>query len=142
MAMSGGRDDGSPMMDMNMTPLIDVLLVLLIMFIISIPVQTHAVKVDLPVNQANNPPPVDAQKNKIIIDANDNVTWNGTPVTSDEQLDQYLQATLQIQPEPELHFQPLPDARYEKVDKVLAVIKRSGISKLGFIGNEQYANEF
>lgn len=142
MAMSGGRDDGAPMMDMNMTPLIDVLLVLLIMFIITIPVQTHAVKVDLPVNQANNPPPVDAQKNKIIIDANDNVTWNGTPVASDEQLDQYLQATLQIQPEPELHFQPLPDARYEKVDKVLAIIKRSGISKLGFIGNEQYANEF
>jgi biopolymer transport protein ExbD len=142
MAMSGGRDDGAPMMDMNMTPLIDVLLVLLIMFIITIPVQTHAVKVDLPVNQANNPPPVDAQKNKIIIDASDNVTWNGTPVTSDEQLDQYLQATLQIQPEPELHFQPLPDARYEKVDKVLAIIKRSGISKLGFIGNEQYANEF
>ena len=142
MAMSGGKDDGAPMMDMNMTPLIDVLLVLLIMFIITIPVQTHAVKVDLPVNQANNPPPVDAQKNKIIIDANDNVTWNGTPVTSDEQLDQYLQATLQIQPEPELHFQPLPDARYEKVDKVLAIIKRSGISKLGFIGNEQYANEF
>ena len=142
MAMSGGKDDGSPMMDMNMTPLIDVLLVLLIMFIITIPVQTHAVKVDLPVNQANNPPPVDAQKNKIIIDANDNVTWNGTPVTSDEQLDQYLQATLQIQPEPELHFQPMPDARYEKVDKVLAIIKRSGISKLGFIGNEQYANEF
>ncbi|HEX7848419.1 MAG TPA: biopolymer transporter ExbD [Sphingomonas sp.] len=142
MAMSGGKDDGSPMMDMNMTPLIDVLLVLLIMFIITIPVQTHAVKVDLPVNNKNNPPPVDAQKNKIIIDASDNVTWNGTPVTSDEQLDQYLQATLQIQPEPELHFQPLPDARYEKVDKVLAIIKRSGISKLGFIGNEQYANEF
>ena len=142
MAMSGGRDDGAPMMDMNMTPLIDVLLVLLIMFIITIPVQTHAVKVDLPVNNTNNPPPVDAQKNKIIIDASDNVTWNGTPVTSDEQLDQYLQATLQIQPEPELHFQPLPDARYEKVDKVLAIIKRSGISKLGFIGNEQYANEF
>lgn len=142
MAMSGGKDDGAPMMDMNMTPLIDVLLVLLIMFIITIPVQTHAVKVDLPVNNTTNPPPVDAQKNKIIIDANDNVTWNGTPVTSDEQLDQYLQATLQIQPEPELHFQPLPDARYEKVDKVLAIIKRSGISKLGFIGNEQYANEF
>ena len=142
MAMSGGKDDGLPMMDMNMTPLIDVLLVLLIMFIITIPVQTHAVKVDLPVNQKNNPPPVDAQKNKIIIDASDNVTWNGTPVTSDEQLDQYLQATLQIQPEPELHFPPLPDARYEKVDKVLAIIKRSGISKLGFIGNEQYANEF
>ena len=142
MAMSVGSSEGEVMMEMNTTPLIDVMLVLLVMLIITIPVQTHAVKVDLPVNQANNPPPVDAQKNKIIIDANDNVTWNGTPVTSDEQLDQYLQATLQIQPEPELHFQPLPDARYEKVDKVLAVIKRSGISKLGFIGNEQYANEF
>ena len=78
----------------------------------------------------------------IVIDANDNVYWNTTQITSDDQLNQYLQATLQIQPEPELHFQPMPDARYEKVDKVLAIIKRSGISKLGFIGNEQYANDF
>ncbi len=141
MAMSGGKDDGAPMMDMNMTPLIDVLLVLLIMFIITIPVQTHAVKVDLPVNSANNPPPVDAQKNKIVIDAQGQVTWNSVPV-DDTTLAQFLEQTKAIQPEPELHFQPLPDARYEVVDRVLAVVKRSGVTKLGFIGNEQYANEF
>ncbi len=141
MAMSGGKDDGAPMMDMNMTPLIDVLLVLLIMFIITIPVQTHAVKIDLPVNSNATKPPVEPQKNKIIIYSNDTMTWNGQPI-DESQLDTYLQATLQIQPEPELHFQPAPDARYEKIDKVLAIIKRSGVSKLGFVGNEFYANEF
>ncbi|HEX4694127.1 MAG TPA: biopolymer transporter ExbD [Sphingomonas sp.] len=142
MAMSGGKDDGAPMMDMNMTPMIDVLLVLLILFIITIPVQTHAVKVDLPVNSKNpTPPPVEPQKNKIIIFANDTMTWNGTPI-NDEQLAQFLEATKSLDPEPELHFQPSPDARYEKVDDVLAVIKRSGITKLGFIGNEYYANDF
>ena len=141
MAMSGGKDDGAPMMDMNMTPLIDVLLVLLIMFIITIPVQTHAVKIDLPVNSNATKPPVEPQKNKIIIYSNDTMTWNGQPI-DESQLDTYLQATLQIQPEPELHFQPAPDARYEKIDKVLAIIKRSGVSKLGFVGNEFYANDF
>lgn len=141
MAMSGGKDDGSPMMEINTTPLIDVMLVLLIMFIITIPIQTHAVKVDLPVNSNTNPPPVDAQKNKVVIDAQGTVTWNGVPV-DDATLEQFLEQTKNIQPEPELHFQPLPDARYEVVDRVLAVIKRSGISKLGFIGNDQYANEF
>ena len=69
MAMSAGREDGEPMMEMNTTPLIDVMLVLLIMFIITIPIQTHAVKVDLPQNSKNQPNPVDAQKNKITIDA-------------------------------------------------------------------------
>jgi biopolymer transport protein ExbD len=142
MAMSGGKDDGAPMMDMNMTPMIDVLLVLLILFIITIPVQTHAVKVDLPVQSTQPAPPVEPQKNKIIIYADDRMTWNGTEITSEQQLQQYLEATKQIVPEPELHFQPSPEARYERVDGVLAVIKRSGITKLGFIGNEYYANEF
>ncbi|QDZ07801.1 biopolymer transporter ExbD [Sphingomonas panacisoli] len=142
MAMSGGRDDGQPMMDLNMTPMIDVLLVLLILFIMSIPAQTHAVKVDLPVQSKSAPPPVEPQKNKIIIYADDRMTWNGAEIANEDQLAQYLEATKQIVPEPELHFQPSPDARYEKVDKVLAVIKRSGITKLGFIGNEYYANEF
>ena len=140
--MSGGKDDGSPMMDLNMTPMIDVLLVLLILFIMTIPAQTHAVKVDLPVNSNQPAPPVEPQKNKIIIFEDDRMTWNGTEITSDAQLGQYLEATKQIVPEPELHFQPSPNARYERVDAVLAVIKRSGITKLGFIGNEYYANEF
>ncbi|MEG3088650.1 ExbD/TolR family protein [Sphingomonas sp. PB4P5] len=142
MAMSGGSDDGEPMMEMNMTPLIDVLLVLIIMFIITIPIQTHAVKVDLPVNDPNSvSPPIDPQKNKVSIDPAGTVSWNGSPVDT-VTLQQYLEQTTQISPEPELHFQPDPQARYAKVDEVLAVVKRSGVTKLGFIGNEQYRSDF
>ena len=142
MAMSGGRDDGEPMMEINTTPLIDVMLVLLIMFIITIPIQTHAVKVDLPVNSQNQtPPPIDPQKNKVVIMADGTVTWNGSPV-DEVTLAQYLEQTKALPVEPELHFQPDPQAKYAKVDEVLAVIKRSGITKLGFIGNEQYYNDF
>ena len=142
MAMSGGKEDGSPMMEMNMTPLIDVLLVLLIMFIITIPIQTHAVKVDLPVNSKNQPQnPVDPQKNKITIDPAGVVAWNGSPV-DEVTLRQYLDQSAGMTPEPELHFQPDPESKYEVVDRTLAVIKRSAITKLGFIGNEQYRNDF
>ena len=142
MAMSGGSDDGEPMMEMNMTPLIDVLLVLIIMFIITIPIQTHAVKVDLPVNDPTNQQVIiDPQKNKVSIDPAGGVSWNGGAVDT-VTLQQYLEQTKQINPEPELHFQPDPQARYAKVDEVLAVIKRSGVTKLGFIGNEQYRNDF
>ena len=142
MAMGGGKEDDGPMMEMNMTPLIDVLLVLLIMFIITIPIQTHAVKVDLPVNSKNQPQnPVDPQKNKITIDPAGVVAWNGSPV-DEVTLRQYLDQSAGMTPEPELHFQPDPQARYEVVDRTLAVIKRSAITKLGFIGNEQYRTEF
>jgi biopolymer transport protein ExbD len=140
--MSGGSEDGEPMMEMNTTPLIDVMLVLLIMFIITLPIPTHAVKVDLPVNDPRNQtPPVDPQKNKIIIDAAGTVSWNGTPV-DEVTLRQYLDTAAAINPEPELHFQPDPAAKYDKVDQTLAVIKRSAVTKLGFIGNEQYRNDF
>ncbi|TPG18575.1 biopolymer transporter ExbD [Sphingomonas koreensis] len=140
MAMAGGNDDGEPMMDLNMTPLIDVLLVLIIMFIITIPPQTHAVKVDLPQN-SDQPQVVQPDKNKITIDPTGQVAWNGAPV-DDVTLRQYLDASLQLPTEPELHFQPDPQARYAKVDEILAVIKRSGVTKMGFIGNEQYRNDF
>ena len=141
MAMSAGREDGEPMMEMNTTPLIDVMLVLLIMFIITIPIQTHAVKVDLPQNSKNQPNPVDAQKNKITIDAAGTVAWNGAPV-DDVTLRQYLDQTAGMNPEPELQFQPDRQARYETVDRILAVIKRSNVTKLGFVGNEQYYRSF
>ena len=141
MAMSGGTEDGEPMMDLNTTPLIDVMLVLLIMFIITIPPQTHAVKVDLPVNSKSNAPVVDPVKNKVLVTPEGQVQWNGSPV-NDTVLSQYLEQTKTISPEPELHFQPDPQARYQVVDRVLAVIKRSEITKLGFIGNEQYRNDF
>ncbi|GAA0299411.1 biopolymer transporter ExbD [Sphingomonas oligophenolica] len=142
MAMSGGSDDGQPMMDINTTPLIDVMLVLLIMFIITIPIQTHAVKVDLPVNDPNQKQPaIDPVKNKVSIDPTGAIFWNGTPVDR-VRLQQYLEQSVTMNPEPELHFQPDPKAKYEVVDQVLAVIKRSNVTKLGFIGNEQYYNDF
>lgn len=142
MAISAGRGDDEPMMDMNTTPLIDVMLVLLIMFIITIPIQTHAVKVDLPINDPNQvKPPIDPQKNKIVIQPDGVILWNGA-ATDAATLQQYLVATKSLNPEPELHFQPDPAARYEKVDQVLAIIKRSEVTKLGFIGNEQFRNDF
>ena len=142
MAMSSGEDNGEPMMDLNMTPLIDVLLVLIIMFIITIPVQTHAVKVDLPVqNKDQQQIIIDPQKNKITIDPAGLIAWNGVPV-NEGLLAGYLEQSAGLNPEPELHFQPDAQARYEVVDKTLAVIKRSPITKLGFIGNEQYYNKF
>ena len=115
----GDRDENEPMMDMNTTPLIDVMLVLLIMFIITIPVQTHAVKIDLPVptdSQSN----VDPEKNKVMIDPAGTITWNGSPVDL-AQLAQYLEQTKALPVEPELQVQPDPYARYIVVDNVMAV---------------------
>ncbi|QIL03316.1 biopolymer transporter ExbD [Sphingomonas sinipercae] len=142
MTVKQGDSEGEPMNDMNVVPLIDVLLVLLIMFIITIPVQSHAVKLDLPVNQNNvNPPPVDPVKNKIVITGDDKILWNGNPVTMD-QLRLYLDTTQQMDPTPELHLQPDSKARYEMVDEVLAVTKRARVEKMGFVGNEYYMNVF
>ena len=144
MAMQTTSDNssGEPMMDINMTPLIDVMLVLLIMFIITIPIQTHAVKLDLPVNQPNqNPPPIDPVKNKIVINAQDQILWNGAPVDAN-QLRVYLDQTQQMNPVPELHLQPDATARYEKVDEVLALTKKAHVQKMGFVGNEYYMNVF
>ena len=140
MAMAASAPEGEPMMDINTTPLIDVMLVLLIMFIITIPIQTHAVKLDLPVDsQTNTPPPIDPVKNKIVIMPDGVVTWNGTPV-NDVQLRQYLDITQTMNPVPELHLQPHPQARYEVVDEVLAITKRANVEAMGFVGNEAYAN--
>src|ERR1044072_1666478 len=139
MAMSGGQEDGQPMMELNTTPLIDVMLVLLIMFIITIPIQTHAVKVDLPQNSNQSAPPGEPQKNRLYIDANGNVYWNSVQI-DDVTLRQYLDASLAQDPEPELHFQPDPNARYDVVDRVLAIVKRANVTQLGFVGNEQYIN--
>ncbi|MDK2760124.1 MAG: biopolymer transporter ExbD [Sphingopyxis sp.] len=136
----GDRDENEPMMDMNTTPLIDVMLVLLIMFIITIPVQTHAVKIDLPV-PTDSKSNVDPEKNKVMIDPAGTITWNGSPVDL-AQLAQFLEQTKALPVEPELQVQPDPYARYIVVDNVMAVIKRSGVGKLGFVGNEQYARVF
>ena len=136
------NSEGEPMMDINTTPLIDVMLVLLIMFIITIPIQTHAVKLDLPQNDPTNvPPPIDPIKNKIVVTQAGAILWNGSPVDQ-TQLRQFLDVTQQMDPVPELHLQPEPEARYELVDEVLAVTKRANVTKMGFVGNEAYMTAF
>jgi biopolymer transport protein ExbD len=142
MQTTGSNREGEPMMEINTTPLIDVMLVLLIMLIITIPPQTHAVKLDLPVNQVNPPPVIiEPTKNVVSINAQDQVLWNGVPVTM-VQLRQYLDTTQQMNPIPELHLQPDATARYEIVDEVLAITKKAHVQKMGFVGNEYYTNVF
>ncbi|MEL1251704.1 ExbD/TolR family protein [Aurantiacibacter gilvus] len=139
MAMSGGSDDGEPMMDMNMTPLIDVLLVLLIMFIITIPVATHAINIDLPSPDPNPPPEdqIDPIKNKIVLTQGGQILWNATAINEGE-LVRNLQETLTFSVEPELQFEPEEYAAYDTAARVLDIIKTSGVTKFGFVGNERY----
>ena len=142
MQTSSSNESAEPMMDINTTPLIDVLLVLLIMFIITIPIQTHAVKLDLPQQTPDQaPPPIDPIKNKVVITAAGQILWNGSPLSLD-QLRLYLDRTQQMNPTPELHLQPEPTARYELVDEVLAVTKKAHVDKMGFVGNEAYMKAF
>ena len=99
-------------------------------------------KLDLPVNQPNQaPPPIDPVKNVLSINAQDQVLWNGSPVTM-PQLRSYLDTTQQMNPIPELHLQPDATARYEIVDEVLAVTKKAHVQKMGFVGNEYYMSVF
>ncbi len=138
MAMSGGRDDGSPMMEMNTTPLIDVMLVLLIMLIFTIPVATHSVDIDLPVPNPNPPPDmVKPTINKIVLTPNNEILWNGTPIDQGT-LVANLQTSLTFAVEPELQFEPEANASYDLSAKVLNIIKGSGVTKFGFVGNEKY----
>ncbi|MBN9506588.1 MAG: biopolymer transporter ExbD [Altererythrobacter sp.] len=137
MAMSGGKDDGQPMMEMNVTPLIDVMLVLLIMLIFTIPVATHSVDIDLPTPSNVPTQNIDPVKNKIVLTRNDEILWNGTAITPN-QLVTNLQQTLTFAVEPELQFEPEPDAGYDLAAHVLNIIKASGVTKFGFSGNEKY----
>jgi biopolymer transport protein ExbD len=129
--------DPQPMVEMNTTPLIDVMLVLLIMLIITIPIQTHAVKLDLP----SGPPSlhIDPHKNEIGIQRSGRVLWNSQPIEL-TALRVELRYTQRMRPVPELHLRPDALARYETVDRVLALIKREQVQKVGFVGNEAYAN--
>ena len=123
-------------MDINTTPLIDVMLVLLIMFIITIPVMTHAVKLDMPraTNAPSNAEPVVIN---LEIDFDGTVLWNGTPVEI-EALEGYFRREASIDPQPELHIRPSKRAKYDVVARVLASAQRNGMRKIGFVGNEQF----
>ena len=138
MALGGDSESGAPMMDINTTPLIDVMLVLLIMFIITIPVQTHAVKLDLPPNNPA-PPKVDPVFNQIDIDFLNNIYWNKQEVDL-PTLRSYLKQSVALPEEPELRLRPEGLAKYEVVDKVMAEAQQAGVTKMGFVGNEAYAN--
>jgi len=137
MSIGGGGED-EPMMDINTTPLIDILLVLLIMFIITIPVMTHAVKLDMPrpdqsAAQDTNPEVID-----LLIDFDGTILWNGTVVPSVDTLDGYFRREAQKDPQPELHINPNKRAAYDIVARVLASAQRNHLNKIGFVGSEQF----
>jgi biopolymer transport protein ExbD len=141
MAMSvGGGGDDEPMMDINTTPLIDVMLVLLIMFIITLPVMTHAVKLDMPQAKNTPPPPVVVEPIQLEIDWDGTVIWNGTPVQL-SALEGYFRVEAAKNPQPEVHVRPNRRAPYDTVAKALALAQRNGMQRIGFVGNEQFMND-
>lgn len=137
MNVGSGGEDGEAMVEMNTTPLIDVLLVLIVMLIITIPIQTHAVKLDMP-RPNSTPPLVEPEVIKIDVDFDGTVVWNGTPVASGEQLVSYLRNAASKQPQPELHLRPNKLTKYDVVAKVLATAQRVGVKNIGIVGNEQF----
>lgn len=133
------RED-EPMVEMNTVPLIDVLLVLLIMFILTIPIQTHATKLDLPPPTPAPPTEVQAEFNTVVVDFLNHVYWNDQQVTM-SQLRGYMRRVGEIPDEaqPELRLRPDPLAKWEVVNNILADAQKLGLVKLGFVGNEAYA---
>ena len=137
--MSAVAAEPVPMIEMNTTPLIDVMLVLLVMLIITIPPQSHAVKLDLPVGITRPAP--DPIKNMLVVTEAGALEWNGERV-SKPQLRALLDASAAMDPAPELHLKPDAGARYALVDEVLAMTKQAGVSSMGFVGNQDYAHAF
>lgn len=134
---SAASGDPEVMMDINTTPLIDVMLVLLVMLIITIPIQLHAVNLNLPVG---TPPPSDVKPEvvKIDVDAKSVVHWQGVAVASGAELEQKMKDVSLLPVQPEVHLRPDRHARYEVVASILAATKRSGLTKIGVIGSEQF----
>jgi len=131
------RDDGDVMVEINTTPLIDVMLVLLIMLIITIPVQTHAVRMDMPRDTAP-PASVLPEVVNLVIDFDGTMTWNGAEVPDRSALEARLKAAAAEQPQPELHIAPNSLAPYAAVAEVLAEAQRLGVVKLGLVGAERF----
>jgi biopolymer transport protein ExbD len=127
------------MCDINTTPLIDVMLVLLVTLIVSLPIMTHAVKLDMP--NVNNPPPPPDQQPEVInleIDGDGTVVWNGSPVASLEQLQGYFATETSKDPQPEIHLRPDRRAKYDVVAKVLAAAQRNHMKKIGFVNVAEF----
>ena len=133
----GGSSEPDVMIDINTTPLIDVMLVLLVMLIITIPIQLHAVNLNMPVG---NPPPqlVKPEVVKIDIDPQSAIYWNAEVVPDRASLEEKLSEIARLDPQPELHIRPDKRAKYDVVAAVLASAQRLGVTKLGIIGSEQF----
>ena len=140
MGMSVGSASGEDevMVEMNTTPLIDVMLVLLIMFIMSLPIQSHAVKLDMPRPNSNNQPRTPPSVVDLEIDFDGTILWNGNIVSSYDQLARYLASVAAKDVQDEIHVRPNRLAKYEVVAKSLAIAQRLGVKKLGFVGNEAF----
>jgi biopolymer transport protein ExbD len=142
MAMNVGKGSGEPdvMIDINTTPLIDVMLVLLVMLIITIPIQLHSVNLNMP---TGNPPPplVLPEVVKIDIDPSSAIYWNGEVVATRDALEERLTAAASQAVQPELHLRPDKHARYEVVAAVMASSQRLGLTKIGIVGSEQFIDE-
>jgi len=140
MPTGDGGGDMEVVVEMNTTPLIDVMLVLLIMLIITIPIQTHAVKLDMPVG--NPPPPaVPPQVVTIDVDFDGTITWNGDTVPTEAALQQHLKDAAKTDPQPEVHLNPNKLALYKYVAHVLADAQRLGVTNIGIVGNEQFMGQ-
>jgi biopolymer transport protein ExbD len=139
MAMSVGTG-GDEMCDINTTPLIDVMLVLLIMLILTLPIMTHAVKLDMP--NPNNPPPPPEQRPEVIdleVDFDGTVVWNGNVVPDARTLDSYFRSEAQKDPQPEVHLKPDRRVKYDFVAKVLAAAQRNHMKKIGFVNSGEFS---
>ena len=140
MSMSvGSSSEDDMMVEMNTTPLIDVMLVLLIMFIITIPVQTHAVKMNMPIN-SNSTPPKPPEIIRIDVDFDGTIVWAGETITSRADLQTRLYRVAQLPDQPEVHLRPNKLVTYKHVAMVMAEAQRLGVTKIGIIGNEQFMN--
>lgn len=134
---AGAEDE--VMVDINTTPLIDVMLVLLIMFIITIPIQTHAVKMNMPIGPAS-PPPVPPEIIRIDVDFDGTIGWNGELIESRAALEGRLLAVAAQAVQPEVHLRPNKLVQYETVAMIMASAQRLGVTKIGLVGNEQFLN--
>jgi biopolymer transport protein ExbD len=138
--MQVGGKEGGVMCDINTTPLIDVMLVLLVTLIVSLPIMTHAVKLDMPQNK-NTPPP--DQRPEVIdldIDFDGTVVWNGNTVPSMGQLEGYFRTEAVKEPQPEVHLRPDRRAKYDYVAKVLAAAQRNHMKRIGFVNTGEFAD--
>jgi biopolymer transport protein ExbD len=137
-AKSGGKTRPQPMGEMNTTPLIDVMLVLLVMLIITIPIQLHSVDLNLPSGKA---PPAAAEPEivRIDVDFDGTVLWNGEVVADRPALEARMREKAAQAVQPEVHLRPDRLVHYDRVAAVLASAQRLGLTKLGMVGNEQFA---